>query len=685
MVYLVGFDEFTPQQSALLKWVGETHEFSLPEYEPATSTVPLRDSTDELRSAAAWARGHLESNAEARIGVIVPDLQRLRSQVERVFSAILHPGLTAPPGRRAFHISIGAALAEVPMVRAAFQILELGRGDVPLTLLGMVLRSPFLAGHTIEQSRRALLDADLRKQGFFRIGIKTVRAYAQGCPLLDAALRNLEYRLEQLPLEQTPSEWSRSFTLLLRAAGWPGDRNLSNEEFQANKAWNNGLSAFATLDLTIGRLSFSKALEHLQQIAQNIVFQPEDQGAPVQVMGLFESSGLRFDHLWVMGLHDEAFPSQARPNPFLPIQLQRAHGLPHSSPARELEVATMLMRRLSTSAPEVVFSYPKQQVDQQLGPSPFLSEFKSAEFKSAVIPLLPTWLDSMKSSSRLEALADGAAPPVPPDSVQTGGASLLKDMAACYFRAWAIHRAKARPLEEPETGISSRASGTATHTALQLIWEQVQTHHALCLLTTAEMEEIVDRSVRAGVAKTKGLGRALEQKRLQALLMAWLQKEKARQAFTVIESEAEHEILLGRLRIKTRFDRVDQLDDGRHIVLDYKTGVLKPGCWSGDRPDEPQLPLYCVSRDHAIAAAAFAQIRCDAMGFKGLEQEPQILPDLGKMDQGPSLSQQITEWRQVLENLSAEFCSGKARVNPKKTACEYCALTALCRVHDTCD
>ena len=680
-VYLAGFDEFTPQQKALLGAMGDTREFSLPSFEATPSSFAFRDSKDELTSAATWARGHLERNPDAQIGVIVPNLARLRSKAERIFTAVFHPDLNTGPGGRAFHLSVGAPLDDQPIIRAAFQILDAAAEELRSSEMGLLLRSPFLAGAERERSNRALLDARLRKKGFFRIGLKTVREQAGRCPMLESALRNVEQAVVQMPPEQNASEWIRSFSGMLKASGWPGDRTLSSDEFQASRAWKEVLGHFASLDLAMRRMSRDQALDKLRHIARNTVFQSEDEGARVQVMGLFESSGLRFDHLWVMGLHDEALPAPARPNPFLPLALQKSHGMPHSSAVRELEVATMLMRRLLASAPELILSYPKQEGDQQLGPSSFLGEIG----EPYPIAQVPTWLDTMKSSAPLQSIADQLAPPVPDGTMHTGGTWLLRDMAACYFRAWALHRAGARPLEEPEAGISSRESGTAVHTALQLIWSEVQTHRGLCALSLEQTEEIVARGARAGVAKAKGLGRALEQKRLQGLLMAWLNKEKARQPFTVIESEADRVMSLGGLQIKIRFDRVDQLEDGRHIVLDYKTGVLKPGSWSGNRPDEPQVPFYCVSRDHEIAAAAFARIRCDAIGFKGLEQEPGVLPDLGKMEKDLPLNQQIEEWRRVFERLAADFCAGKAQVNPKKSACEFCGVAALCRVRDSCD
>ena len=97
----------------------------------------------------------------------------------------------------------------------------------------------------------------------------------------------------------------------------------------------------------------------------------ENEGAPVQILGVLEASGVRFDHLWIMGLHDEALPAHANPHPFIPISMQREHKLPHASAERELEYATKLMERLFASAPHVVLSYPEMDGDRALSPSPW--------------------------------------------------------------------------------------------------------------------------------------------------------------------------------------------------------------------------------------------------------------------------------------------------------------------------
>ena len=49
-------------------------------------------------------------------------------------------------------------------------------------------------------------------------------------------------------------------------------------------------------------------------------------------------TGCEFDHLWVMGLSVDAWPLAARPNPFLPLALQREAGIPESSAQASLEL-----------------------------------------------------------------------------------------------------------------------------------------------------------------------------------------------------------------------------------------------------------------------------------------------------------------------------------------------------------
>jgi ATP-dependent helicase/nuclease subunit B len=294
------------------------------------------------------------------------------------------------------------------------------------------------------------------------------------------------------------------------------------------------------------------------------------------------------------------------------------------------------------------------------------------------------WIARMRASALFEEMADESGPAlVQGDS--TGGASLFKDMAACPFRAFAKHRLGARSLEETDLGLSYRDRGTTIHKALEFIWLELGSHSRLMELSANDLQALIARGADAAVAKLgPGIGRDLEKQRLQRLLPEWLDIEKSRSPFTVEGIEAERVIAIEGLQIRVRADRVDALPDGREIILDYKTGQLKSRGWEGDRPDEPQLPLYCATSDRRVAGAAFAMIRTGELRFRGLTASDTSLPSLTKMPIDPALpfERQLLEWRSVLGHLAEDFRDGRAEVDPKPGACDNCGLRSFCRIRE---
>lgn len=667
-VFVAGFDEMTPRQSDFFAALGDRRAVQTPDYSSLVERRALRDSSAEIRSAAAWARSLLEADLRTKIGIIVaPDLTRMRPRVDRIFGEVL---------AGAFHLSIGPPLADYPVVRSALLLLEFALGKLPLPRAGMLLRSPFLGGSEKEGGKRAQLDARLRKNSVWDVSLSRLLDEAASCPELQRVLRRGEKLIRKLPEEQPPSEWSRGIEDLLEAFGWPGERTPSSGEFQTIEAWRGLLSNFASLDLTAPAMNLARVVDWLRQQAANTLFQVEDEGAPIQVMGMLEAAGLRFDHLWIMGLHDEALPAAAYLNPFLPTSLQRLHGLPHSSPERELEFASKLMERLLASAPDVVLSYPKTEGDRALTPSPLAAG--------------GVWMDEdeapiQHTRGNFEEIADENGPALA-QSDSAGGSSLFKNMAACSFRAFAKHRLAAWPLEDPDPGLSYRDRGTTVHKALEVVWRELGSRARLTELNPDELESLIARGADAAVAKLgPGIGRDLEKQRLQMLLPDWLNIEKLRPEFAIAGIETERTVAIGGLQINTRADRVDALPDGREIILDYKTGQLKSNAWEGERPDEPQLPLYCVTNERPVAGAAFASIRIGELKFRGLNGAGAHLPGMAQMKTNPPLpfDAQLEEWRRELEHLAEDYRAGRAQVDPKrKDTCDNCGLRALCRIRE---
>ena len=672
---LRGFDEFTPQQERLLeavaaagcKWV-RFEPARLPEVD--ARRADFADASAEFRAAATWCRDLLEREGLKKIAVVIPNLTSVRDQVERIFVEELDPGALArpTPGRAVFHISAGTPLAKYPIVRAALLFLKLGWPRLPLADAGAVLRSPYFPAASREAAPRALLDVDLRRKRQRHIVTSELR---RG---LGAPLERFEAAWKELPRSQSPSSWRDAFLRLLDAVGWPGDVTLSSSEYQSRQAFLGMLDDLASLDAAATSWDFGQAYDRLENLAKRTEFSIEDEGAPVQVIGALESAGSQFDALWATGLHDGAWPLPAHPNPFLPVALQRERNMPHSTSAREFEFSRIVTSRLLGAAQRVVLSFPRQEKDAPLRASPLIP--KLLEWTNAAEDRWPAFL---RLRIPLDILTDASGPAVEESQAQ-GGTAILKHQAACPFHAFAELRLGARSLEEPEPGIGPLDRGLVLHKALELFWRDLESWEHMCSTAPATLLELARRSVAEAFA-SRLCGprmRAVEIERLAGLIVEWTELERKRAPFRVVVREEKREIEIGGLRIRTRIDRVDELPDGRHIVIDYKANAPSLNTWEGDRPGEPQVPLYASSVAARVAGAMFASLSPGDLKFVGLAEGDGIVPGV-KAD---ALAGRILEWRATLDRIGRAYAEGRAEVDPKKGACNNCSLTPLCRVRE---
>ncbi len=710
-----GFDEFTLQQQCLidcLKRAGtEIESIAAATASGRAARLACQEPAGEIMLAARWARRILEGQPAARIGIVVPDLQAQAGTIARVFDDLFVPAATLPgagPVVRPYNISLGRPLSDYPLAHSALLVLQLALGKLTYTQAGSLLRSPFLGGAEAELSRRALLDAELRRLGETAVTPAlclrraeardtdgTPRAFA--APRLAQHLKTLRTVLDALPRRQLPSNWAEAFSRLLHAMGWPGERALTSAEFQTFEAWRELTTELSALDVIAGRIDGSEALSTLRRLAVERIFQPETPAVPIQILGVLETAGLAFDHLWVMGLHDGMWPASPRPNPLLPIALMRRHGLPHASAERELAFARSLTARLLASAPEVIASYPMRRGDEDLRPSPLIVDLPEIVPQALVVSPANSFRDVIHDAGVLETLTDNRAPALPAGAAVQRGTAVFRDQAACPFRAFARVRLGAQQLDEPGPGLDDSTRGRLLHGVLARVWRELKTHAALCAQAPENLQALVRVQVAVQVAHEARYRQgtftvrftAIEQRRLETLVLDWLEIEKTRAPFTVVATEAPKEVEIGGLRIHAVIDRVDELPDGARAVIDYKTGRPKPSQWSGARPDEPQLPLYSLA--HApVSAVLFARLRRGEMGFVGVAREDGLIPGLRAFEATRDAADYGSwdglhrAWRDTLEALGQSFRSGDATVDPKypRKTCEHCGLTPLCRVHE---
>ncbi len=710
-VFFVGFDELSPsilRLQQVMKNAGTRVVDLVPEEGERGSLqrIPCIDVEDEVRCAARWARQLIEDGA-GRIGVVVTDLQQRRLLIERVFREEIDPealvALEEQEGR--FSLSLGASLAEQGLVVTALELLGAGH-RLSLDTISLLLRSPYLAGSQRESWGRARFDQRLRSTRQFAFSLSRLQSLLDEYRDSDKRhlLPDFTKVISKLAAgfkdgrKRMLGQWVSCFSELLLAVGWPGERPLGSLEFQVLKAWKeNLLAAVVALEVVSGPVDRGEAVALLRRLARETPFQPESPAGPLQVVGLLEAAGLQFEHLWVMGMTDDQFPTPARPNPFIPVSLQVARNMPHASAERELEFARLVIERLEFAAPTVLFSHSLKEGDAELRPSSLIAGFDAVEpaLAASQAPLVAV----QQSPVVLESLCDEQGPPLAEAARASGGTGLLKDQALCPFRAFAHHRLRAKALDLPEPGLDAGTRGNLLHAVFERFWQLTGNLDELLALNDSQLDARIEQATDDALKELFGDAASqllcqIERSRLCALVREWLDEvEKQRAPFSVVKIEEKRTVVCGGISIDTKVDRIDMLPDGRRVIIDYKTGLVDAGDLLSERLLEPQLPVYgSEETDAGLAGVVFASVRRGECGVKGVAADDDLMPKLAGFAGSKAAEKAgiadwpalLARWRQQLSKLGDEFARGHAAVDPVsyKKACQYCDLSGLCRIDE---
>jgi probable DNA repair protein len=695
-IYHAGFTDLSPQLSTLLALCPNTQAITLTQNNQTVVRTTARDPDDEIRMCARWAKMQHEHNPDKTIGCVIPLLDKKRDRVVQLFSEVFGSSDT-------FNLSAGLPLVKYPVIHAALECLALYKKQISCESLFFILSTPFIGGGESERIARSQFDGRLRGKNFSTINLdkqlaKNPEAHsislAKSCPLLAKRIRQFKALLEGIQHTAPYAYWAQTFNQLLTALGWPGERVINSEEYQVVDEWLKLLHDLTTLDITAPPVQLHQALRTLAQMAGAKPFQPQSPSSNVQILGVLEAAGLNFDYLWISGMDDSCWPSQPKPNPFIPKKLQRELKMPHASAERELEYCQTMTQQFMQSAPHVIFSYAKNQDKTILQPSPLIRALPLQPPENIVLTQTPPLSDIIFKAQSLEKIIDHQAPAHLPHEAVRGGVEIIKNQALCPFKAFAECRLGARELESPLPGLRPKERGTIVHQIMEKCWDAIQSWENLHQLSQDELRLLLDEIIVKALlehapAQAHQSGYlALERQRLLKLAIDWLEIEKQRAPFIVLNSEKSAEIKLNALTFTVRIDRIDQLEDGNKLIIDYKTGTsLNVADWLGDRPKEPQLPLYAQLDSGHTAGIAFAQIAAGNHCFKGISQYPLDINGIKTVDESRSTEHKdwksLTEaWQTVLKKLGNDFYQGVSQVDPKeKTTCKWCALKPLCRVH----
>ncbi len=722
-IQLAGFDRIHPNIKRLMHILEKrgvtirTHSITI-DAPRQLSHLQLNDQDEECRAAVAWAHTQLTQNPKSKLAIVVPELDTLRAKLSCLLDDAFHPQSAAPAFAemaRCYDFTLGVPLSSLPIIKTALDLLRFAWCKQPVlqTDIAALLHSVYWSASQQESDARAKLDARMRQQ--LPMSLKNhrfMRFLQHACegehalPL--AALKQDTDQLLAIAQEnsrlQGAAIWSESFKTLLTATHWQGDRSLSSYEYQAAQSFDRVLQQLASLDNLIGKISANEAIKRLTQLCKAQIFQPERKTqAAIQVMGMLEATAEPLDAIWVMGMNDHIWPPIARHNALLPAELQRQANTPNASSEVQTIFAQTIHERLTRSAEIVIFSSAVKDGERQLRLSPLMQDIPTLE---ATPELMQTLAETLATNGHRDWqwFDDSKAPVVNEGEHIAGGTGLLKAQAICPAWAFYQYRLNAKSLSEPVNGLDVMQRGNLVHAVLAKFWQGHDANYLqnlrpedlkVILLDLAKTVLTQFNTERDYVFSDTFL--TLENERLSKLVFAWLSDvEMLRpQDFTVLECEQAHEIEIEGIQIKLIIDRVDTLEDGRLLVIDYKTGrQLEYKNWAQQKITEPQLPIYAafILQDAEVCAVCYAKVHPADHGFIGVAASSELIQGATVFDESrgrkifdatdfPDWQSVIAHWRAQITTTANSLKAGDAAVHfTDEKQLDFCDITPLLRL-----
>jgi len=654
---------------------------------------------DETTRAALWCREQLESDPHKRLLVVFPDLMHRRHAIARSFEQALSPQATLGSHdlevTPLFTIEGGRPLGDYPLVRQALTTLQLLTSHMSFEDLGPWLRSPFWRTPGIADRSRL----ELRLRTVLRPEVDAVQLLnalnveTHSASAIRTLIENAQSALGEN--DAAAQLWPRRLLGALDALGWPGSRPLSSAEQQTRTRFIEMVNEVAALAPVLGVLSPRQAVSELRYLIARAVFEPASGDASVTLTDTLGDPVVRYDGVWVAGLHADVWPQPARFDPFIPYPVQRTAGIPTADPAALLGQARQTLGVWQHSTSQLILSWPEHNDDREYLPSPLLSELRGIEPEKRAAAAKPRTLAmQLRGKTSLQSYQDWTGTSWNKDNPLPAGTRSIELQSQCAFRAYGELRLAAVPLETPYHGIDPRARGQLMHGALELLWQELRDSQGLQSCDDATLSRLVEQCVAKAATKAfhplvldeqaRVISREL--RRARRLILQLCALERQRPPFRVARIESKHRVSLVGAQLDIRIDRVDELTEGESVIFDYKTGKPKPQDWQGERVANPQLLVYLQALVEPVVGMATVHLVSARVGYRGIADRKGRLPRVdalkSELPAEEAWADQLLRWRGHVEQLARDFLTGRAVADPMPQACRICHLHAVCRIAD---
>ena len=381
-----------------------------------------------------------------------------------------------------------------------------------------------------------------------------------------------------------------------------------------------------------------------------------DAGAAVHVLTYHKAKGLEFPIVFMVGLVDDRFPSRERSEALeLPGELARdvlPAGNHHLAEERRLFYVGMTRAR-----EQLVFSWARDYGGRRAR--------RLSQFVLEALDLPPAVPIDTVETSALERLARSdrrtLSATTPPRRMRFGEQplSLSYQQVSDYLDCPAKYRF-GHVIRIPTPPSHALVYGKALHAAVQAF------HRRQMAGSPMSLEDLL-AVFEANWESTGFLTRSHEDARLaagrEALRRFWHDQQVDPARTTAVEEDFA--FLLGRDRVRGRYDRIDVADDGRVRITDYKSSDVRDPATANRRARESlQLSIYALAYE--------------ARHGRPPEELALHFLDSGVIGVSATNERRLDRAREKIATASEWIRFGEIGATPGLTQCGFCPYREIC-------
>ncbi|MEW5948751.1 MAG: PD-(D/E)XK nuclease family protein [Thermodesulfobacteriota bacterium] len=697
-ILCVGLASPAPVENDLLTCLAKDHGAVICSTEsnepPHIKAVSLPDVEQEVMWLAQDVLEKAQDMPLHRIGVVVPNMSAYAPLVSRVFQELIGTPTVEEGGN--YNISLGESLFSQPLIQAALLPLRLMLdGEKRVSFLSLLL-SPYYGLWDRQRNILAQADRVWREysidQGLSDLLYILQKKKPEILSVIHPPGHDLARLIQSLTGKRTGAGWIETLSRLWDIMQFPAITNEDEERVFRHLQENLAALACDLGKEKIDAYTFYAWLKYA--IEETKVNVPGYEEAGIQVIGLIESRGLSFDHLYVVGLSTGSLPQPVR---HFPLLAREEKGLVQGATIESQHLfAEQAFAHLMTAAPAITLTRPLEEKSDPLPASPFWPE---GEENTAVNYWLEPGQASLRAGWLRQAHEGWRDHPIPYPTEDTPlvpaplpnelSVTAIEKAISCPFKFFADTVLRLSELPEPAIGISPQEKGNRLHRLFARFTSRMR-KQGVFLTDAGQSESILKECIAEALADvTDNPYWQIERERWSGLLSAWLclERKRGEEGWRWLLEEANFSSLQNTswpVTVHGRIDRIDINDGERKICCwDYKTGSAPPPADIHTHFLAPQLPLYLLAlRNGKISLpGSFQNLTA---GYISLKSEGEVRFGEPVKDEA-GWEACLSAWEKEITSLGQRLSAGNFPADPKPMpegrrngACQYCPYLSLC-------